>query len=217
LPPITAAIVAIFLPVAFMKGIIGKFFFQFGVTISVSVLLSLLEALTLTPMRCSRFLEVGGRQGRVAQVADRAFGRVAAGYERWLGPALHHRGWVLAGSAVFAHEGQPCRLDYRIVLDADFRTRSAMVRGWLGEKDIDVTIEADAGRWRLNGVECPQVEGCIDVDLNFSPSTNLLPIRRLDLPIGDEAEVRAAWLRFPDFVLEPLPQVYHRTGERAYH
>ena len=59
----TAAIVAIFLPVAFMKGIIGKFFFQFGVTISVAVLLSLLEALTLTPMRCSRFLEVGERRG----------------------------------------------------------------------------------------------------------------------------------------------------------
>ena len=55
----TAAIVAIFLPVAFMKGIIGKFFFQFGVTISVAVLISLLEALTLAPMRCSRFLEVG--------------------------------------------------------------------------------------------------------------------------------------------------------------
>ena len=58
----TLAIVAIFLPVAFMKGIIGKFFFQFGVTISVAVLISLLEALTLAPMRCSRFLEVGKRR-----------------------------------------------------------------------------------------------------------------------------------------------------------
>ena len=58
----TLAIVAIFLPVAFMKGIIGKFFFQFGVTISVAVLISLLEALTLAPMRCSRFLEVGERR-----------------------------------------------------------------------------------------------------------------------------------------------------------
>jgi hypothetical protein len=125
-------------------------------------------------------------------------------------------GWVLAGSSVFSNEGEPCRLDYRIVLDADFRTRSATVRGWLGEKDIDVTIEADGGRWRLNGAECPQVEGCIDVDLNFSPSTNLLPICRLDLPIGDEAEVRAAWLRFPDFVLEPLPQVYRHTGRHTY-
>ena len=64
----TLAIVAIFLPVAFMKGIIGKFFFQFGVTISVAVLLSLLEALTLTPMRCSRFLEVGERRRHQAPV-----------------------------------------------------------------------------------------------------------------------------------------------------
>jgi HAE1 family hydrophobic/amphiphilic exporter-1 len=57
----TAAITAIFLPVAFMKGIIGRFFFQFGVTLSIAVLLSLLEALTLTPMRCSQFLDVSER------------------------------------------------------------------------------------------------------------------------------------------------------------
>ena len=57
----TIAIVAIFLPVAFMTGIIGKFFFQFGVTISVTVLLSLLEALTITPMRCSRFVNLHKR------------------------------------------------------------------------------------------------------------------------------------------------------------
>src|SRR6185437_6577111 len=53
------AILAIFLPVVFMKGIIGKFFFQFGVAISVAVMLSLLEALTLAPMRCSQFLTTG--------------------------------------------------------------------------------------------------------------------------------------------------------------
>ncbi|TFG89765.1 MAG: efflux RND transporter permease subunit, partial [Syntrophobacterales bacterium] len=57
----TIALIAIFLPVAFMTGIIGKFFFQFGVTISVAVALSLLEALTLAPMRCSQFLKVGDR------------------------------------------------------------------------------------------------------------------------------------------------------------
>ncbi len=64
-PPLAAtlAIIAIFLPVAFMKGIIGKFFFQFGVTISVAVLLSLLEALTLAPMRCSRIPRGGRARG----------------------------------------------------------------------------------------------------------------------------------------------------------
>jgi hydrophobe/amphiphile efflux-1 (HAE1) family protein len=97
----TAAIVAIFLPVAFMKGIIGKFFFQFGVTISVAVLISLLEALTLTPMRCSRFLEVGERRGRLGTLVDRLFDRLSARYLKALEPALHHRGWVLLGAAVF--------------------------------------------------------------------------------------------------------------------
>jgi hydrophobe/amphiphile efflux-1 (HAE1) family protein len=96
----TLAIVAIFLPVAFMKGIIGKFFFQFGVTISVAVLISLLEALTLAPMRCSRFLEVGKR-GRVGQWMDTAFVRLSATYLRWLKPALHHRGAVLLAALAF--------------------------------------------------------------------------------------------------------------------
>jgi hypothetical protein len=54
------------------------------------------------------------------------------------------------------------------------------------------------------------VAGCIDIDLNFSPSTNLLPIRRLGLQVGEEASVRAAWLRFPSFRLEPLEQSYTR-------
>jgi multidrug efflux pump len=97
----TLAIVAIFLPVAFMKGIIGKFFFQFGVTISVAVLISLLEALTLAPMRCSRFLEVGARRGRLGQAIDRGFDRLSATYLRWLSPALRHRGRVLAAAAAF--------------------------------------------------------------------------------------------------------------------
>jgi hypothetical protein len=60
------------------------------------------------------------------------------------------------------------------------------------------------------------VLGCIDLDLNFSPSTNLLPIRRLDLAIGQHAEVKAAWLRFPSFNLEPLTQIYSRLDETSY-
>jgi hypothetical protein len=62
----------------------------------------------------------------------------------------------------------------------------------------------------------PEVAACIDIDLNFSPSTNLLPIRRLGLEIGQQAEVRAAWLRFPSCKLEPLVQVYRRIGPNAY-
>ena len=52
----TLAIAAIFVPVIFMKGVVGKFFYQYGITVTVAVFLSLLEALTLTPMRCARFM-----------------------------------------------------------------------------------------------------------------------------------------------------------------
>lgn len=68
----------------------------------------------------------------------------------------------------------------------------------------------------MAGRERPEVAGCIDLDLNFSPCTNLLPIRRLGLAIGQEAQVRAAWLRFPNFELEPLPQLYRRLDESTY-
>jgi multidrug efflux pump len=95
----TLAIMAIFLPVAFMKGIIGKFFFQFGVTITVAVFISLLEALTLAPMRLSRMLEVGERASRLEQWVSRTFARLAAGYQRLLVPALRHRKLVLAAAA----------------------------------------------------------------------------------------------------------------------
>ena len=125
--------------------------------------------------------------------------------------------WHLSGTAVFAHKLQPCRLDYAIVCDSNWRTRSASVRGWVGDEIIDVAIQVDeAHRWRINGAECPSVEGCIDIDLNFSPSTNLLPIRRRDLAAGQEAEVRAAWLRFPSFTLEPLMQIYRRIDQSTY-
>jgi hydrophobe/amphiphile efflux-1 (HAE1) family protein len=53
----TLAIAAIFLPVVFMKGVVGSFFFQYGITVTIAVFLSLLEALTLTPMRCARFMQ----------------------------------------------------------------------------------------------------------------------------------------------------------------
>jgi hypothetical protein len=107
-------------------------------------------------------------------------------------------------------------LDYLVVCGPDWRTLSGQVTGWLGASSVDVEVASDAGQWLLNGLECPAVAGCTDLDLNFSPSTNLLPIRRLRLAIGGEAPVRAAWLRFPSVALEPLEQLYRRTGNASY-
>jgi hypothetical protein len=118
---------------------------------------------------------------------------------------------------VFADDAGPCCLSYEIHCDAEWRTVRTRVSGWIGARTVEVEIAVDAdGHWRMNGVEVPKVAGCVDVDLNFSPSTNLLPIRRSKLEVGGQAEVRAAWLRFPGIALEPLQQTYFRTGERAW-
>lgn len=125
--------------------------------------------------------------------------------------------WHLTGTAVFAHNEQPCRLDYLVVCHSRWQTLSGKVAGWVGSETVEIELSVDsARRWWLNGRECPAVAGCIDLDLNFSPSTNLLPIRRLDLPVGQGAGVRAAWLRFPSFTLEPLEQIYRRTDVATY-
>jgi len=125
--------------------------------------------------------------------------------------------WHLEGTAVFSYEQQPSRLAYQIICDHAWRTLSAEVEGWLGKTIIGVQIKSDsAQQWWANGVEQPDTSGCTDIDLNFSPSTNLLPIRRLNLVIGETATVQAAWLRFPSFKLEVLPQQYHRLDETTY-
>ena len=126
-------------------------------------------------------------------------------------------GWQITGTSVFLHDSMPSRLDYLIECDSNWETRVARVNGWVGSNGVAVEISADAARrWCLNHTVCDRVTGCIDVDLNFSPVTNTLPIRRLNLQAGDEANVRAAWLRFPTFTLELLEQVYRRLDATTY-
>ena len=81
----TLAVVAIFIPVVFMKGIIGRFFLQFGITLCLAVLLSYVEAVTLAPARCSQFLKTT-REGRsrIGRVVDRGFRWLERTYARLL-------------------------------------------------------------------------------------------------------------------------------------
>jgi hydrophobe/amphiphile efflux-1 (HAE1) family protein len=97
----TLAVVAIFVPVVFMKGIIGRYFLQFGITLCLAVLLSYVEAVTLAPARCSQFLKTT-REGRnrVGLAVDRAFGRLEKFYSRVLHRGLRKPGLILALAAV---------------------------------------------------------------------------------------------------------------------
>ncbi|MDB4911211.1 MAG: hypothetical protein JWO39_2034 [Gemmatimonadetes bacterium] len=129
----------------------------------------------------------------------------------------HRNRWNLAGTAIFTYRRQPCRLDYEIECDMQWGTRDVTVRGQIGEKPVALVLSRRPGDdWLANDVPQPAVQGCIDVDLGFSPSTNLLPIRRLKLELGASVSVRAAWVRFPDLTLEVLEQSYTRLTEHTY-
>jgi|SRR5580692_5831759 hypothetical protein len=129
-----------------------------------------------------------------------------------------NEGWRLSGTAIFLSEHGPSKLNYVVICDSSWQTTSAKISGVVGSEAVNLVVSANAERkWHLNGVECGGVEGCIDIDLGFSPSTNLLPIRRFALGVGQEATVTAAWLPFPSLRFELLPQLYRRDTERTYH
>jgi hydrophobe/amphiphile efflux-1 (HAE1) family protein len=87
----TIAVVAIFVPVVFMTGVIGRYFYQYGITVTAAVLLSLLEALTLTPMRCSRYLVVHEHPKGLARLVDLLFARLSNSYRSILSVLLRNR------------------------------------------------------------------------------------------------------------------------------
>lgn len=129
----------------------------------------------------------------------------------------HAHGWRLHGTVVVMENAEPFAFDYTIECDASWRTLRAEVSTLLGTTPPSLTLErTTAGDWLANGQPRPELCECIDVDLSFTPSTNLLPIRRLSLAVGDRAPVRAAWVRLPRFGIEVLEQVYVRVDETRY-
>src|SRR3989475_3581494 len=91
--PMTLPPAAVFLPVLFMGGIIGRLFHEFAVTIGAAILVSGVVSLTLTPMLCSRFLRAAGREqhGRLYQASERVYEKTLRWYERSLEWVMQRR------------------------------------------------------------------------------------------------------------------------------
>jgi hydrophobic/amphiphilic exporter-1 (mainly G- bacteria), HAE1 family len=101
----TLSLVAVFIPVLFLGGLIGRLFREFAVTISAAILVSGFVSLSLTPMLCSRFLKTGAGEehGRFYQATERIYQRVLSAYERSLDWVMDRRGLALwVSGALFA-------------------------------------------------------------------------------------------------------------------
>jgi hypothetical protein len=124
-------------------------------------------------------------------------------------------GWGLEGVVLLAEP--PIEVRYDVRCDLAWRTRSVRIRMDGGDLVRELRLEVDErGAWNDGSRELRELDGCRDVDLSVTPSTNTLPMRRLALPLGSTAEVRAAWIRVPEWAIEPLAQRYTRLEAHRY-
>lgn len=123
-------------------------------------------------------------------------------------------GWRLEGNVLMPFDGAPAHVIYIIQCNEHWQT-----------KEVWITVHRHPGthlslrrkkRWFVNNRVRTDLADCVDVDLGITPATNTLPIRRLNLEIGESREVTAAWVRFPSLDVEPLVQTYTRLGESEY-
>jgi len=94
---LTVSLIAVFIPLLFMTGVVGRLFKEFSVTLTVSVVVSAVVSLTLTPMMCGRFLRPvhNDKPGLIARWSERGFDKMLAGYRRTLDWSLAHQTFVL--------------------------------------------------------------------------------------------------------------------------
>jgi uncharacterized protein len=125
--------------------------------------------------------------------------------------------WILRGTILTLSEHDPAEARYEIVCNDSWHTGSAEISLQSKDNDRTLRIRTDNGRWYENDRLNESVSGCIDIDLGWSPSTNTLPIRRLQLAMGESSGlVTAAWVRFPELTLQPLAQEYLRLSVQQY-
>jgi len=124
-------------------------------------------------------------------------------------------GWMLAGHARFNDGHRLAALDYVVRCSTDWVTQSADISGLIGGDSVGWHITHDPGGWAMNGRPHPELAKCTDIDLGFTPATNLLPIRRLDPPPGEDVAVTAARFRWPEADLARLDQTYHRRDAQT--
>jgi uncharacterized protein len=132
-------------------------------------------------------------------------------YFQPFGEGSRAEGWTTG-----IEDGSTWAVEYVIDLDVTGATRSARVRGRSAAGYSLTLLEADgAGRWLVDGVPAPHLDGCLDVDLESSAMTNALPVRRMGLAPGARAAAPAAYVRAIGLAVERLEQTYLRAPDEA--
>ncbi|HOX36184.1 MAG TPA: putative glycolipid-binding domain-containing protein [Methanoregulaceae archaeon] len=121
------------------------------------------------------------------------------------------------GTVLTTADGAPAEVRYVVTCNSGWQTRHCVVTMTARESREMVRLSVDReGLWFQDGKRRPDLDGVADIDLAFSPCTNTLPIRRIDLSYGQQVRIPVAWLRFPELDLVRTDQVYEQLSERRY-
>lgn len=103
-------------------------------------------------------------------------------------------------------EGTPFGLAYRLRVDSDWRTRAVHLQTTAG-RSLDLESNGQ-GTWTESGKPRPELQGCIDVDIQATPVTNTLPIRRLAWTAGQSVDLRLCYITVPELEVSARAQRY---------
>jgi HAE1 family hydrophobic/amphiphilic exporter-1 len=227
----TTSLAAVFIPILFMAGILGRLFREFAVTITAAILISGVVSITLTPMLCSRFLRVVHTKRGLAGLLDRAFDAVFDGYKWSLGLVLRHR-----IAMVFVFVG---------VLAGTVRMYGIVPKGFIPDQDNDMlfvnmsaaqgTSFYDMAAGGLRAAEIIRKNPYVDSfvmnlggnNYNGGGSSNFqMPIQlvpRAQRPVSAQQialQLRPQLLRFPNFRafvrIPPALQIGFGQGNSSY-
>lgn len=125
------------------------------------------------------------------------------------------QGWVLHGTAVYRDHDVVQTLQYRVDCDRNWEAQRGHIHHLAGPVVHEYIMARDGRSWQLNGDAIPSVDGLLDLDLSFTPATNYLQLRRLNLAQAEKVDAPAVWFNVDRLSLSRLNQVYERRGDRT--
>jgi uncharacterized protein len=125
-------------------------------------------------------------------------------------------GWRFSGIMVGKFQRRTFGARYEILVDKSFKTRRLVVENVAMGKSTKTKVDFRQDVWFVDGRRRADLRQCTDVDLEASPVTNTIPIRRRPLKVGERVDLTAAWVRFPSLAVTSLKQSYERLSARKY-
>lgn len=123
---------------------------------------------------------------------------------------------LLEGVVVLEIDGMPAHVRYQVEVDGGWSTKTVVAAVNCGQTERRIVIQVESDRWAVDGLAREDLTGCVDVDLGWTPATNILPMRRREAPIGRTIETDAAWVRLPELTVTRALQTYERLSETEW-